>query len=98
MLSRPFFGWLLAACAAVALVAGWVEYFAPLTHEVFGVRLAPQGDEAVVTAVLPTAKTSLRAEDVVLLSQMPMGSRVRLRMGSVLRGPSSRSRCGVAML
>jgi hypothetical protein len=81
MLSRPFFGWLLAACAAVALVAGWVEYFAPLTHEVFGVRLAPQGDEAVVTAVLPTAKTSLRAEDVVLLSQMPMGSRVRLRMG-----------------
>jgi hypothetical protein len=82
-MARPLLGWFLATCAAVALVLGWVEYFAPITHSTFGVGLAAHGDEATVVAIqapIRPSKSALRAGDLVLLSQMTMSERLRLHI------------------
>ncbi len=97
-MARPLLGWVLAACAAVALILGWVEYFAPITQSTFGVALAARGDEAIVAAVLDGAipsKSGLRVGDVVLLSRMTMSERLRLHfhispVGSTMTIPIER--------
>ncbi len=83
-MARPLVGWILAACAAIALAFGWVEYFAPITDCTFGVALAARGDSAVVAAIRSGAgpfKNALRVGDVVLLSQMTMSERLRFNFG-----------------
>jgi hypothetical protein len=80
-MARSLLGWFLATCAAVALILGWVEYFAPITHSSFGISLAALGGEGVVLANPVGAEApsrTLRIGDVVLLSQMTMSERLRL--------------------
>ena len=82
MVSRPFLGPALAVFAAVMLVLGWLEYFAPVSYDVFGVTLDPVKQEAIVSELAPGAGFGgLRRGDTVLLSQMTMSDRLRLRLG-----------------
>jgi hypothetical protein len=80
MPARALWGSLLAACAVVLIAVSWAEYFTPIASQGFWIALQPAGAEAVVTRVAPEARTGVKPGDTILLSQMTMSERLRLRM------------------
>ena len=84
-MQRPLFGYLLAACALVALALAWGEDFAPLTQTRFGLDLVPSGSDAIISRVLPNsqeAQLGIQPGDVLLISQISLSNRYRVVTGA----------------
>lgn len=82
-MNRPVVGYFLAFAAIAMLFLAFGEVWTPLINTTFGVTLAPSGNQAIITTVLPGSaayKAGVRHGDVVPILGMPLGARWRLQI------------------